>query len=278
MKKKTPVERFRKFREKWETAISCTLVILAIVSWIFLAISWLPSVSYNVNLAVTTSITAFFVMLLLDHVLSIKNQYNGDISIYTDVPEFFEKITDNHSPKKVDLIEYSTESIRRELLLKLMAHKIQIRLLICDPGAAIPNRQREKICYGISELCKFNKKNKSSDLKMKCYAFPASLRGRNFDDKFVEVGWYTYYNDPNNDLRIRGDDNITIGASITGKAGTELHAFFKKCFEEMWNPPEPVEATETVKVSKPLNKVCGKLDVCEKCPVSSELNWLKAVS
>lgn len=160
-------------------------------------------------------------------------------------------------------------------MLKLIEQKAknigyitQVRLLICHPDNAISEVQRgDRICVAIRQLYHKTKDVDISGLRVKCYDIPASLRGRNFDDQFVAVGWYTYRYDMDHTTRIRGDGNVMIGASTSNEEGIKIHDFFKKCFDgEMWP------------AAKQLKEVCGHFEFCKTCPDKPTIDWLKAAS
>lgn len=273
---KSFLSKMLEFYERCQRKISIALMVLIIASWVSVPI--LSIVSYDFSLAFTTTVLTGLVMVMLDHLSSIKTRYRHEISIYNDAAEFSKKVNDILAvkiPKKVDLIEYSAASIREEWLIPLIKQnhnspndKTHVRLLICHPDNAISEIQRhERICASIRQLYHKTKEIDISGLSVKCYNFPASLRARNFDDQFVAVGWYTYRVDLDNNIRIRGDENPMIGASPYNREGRKILDLFKKCFDkEMWP------------AAKELKKVCGHTEGCKECHLHPATTWLEEVS
>jgi MoaA/NifB/PqqE/SkfB family radical SAM enzyme len=163
----------------------------------------------------------------------------------------------------------------------------EIELLICNPNYTITNKkersfhspqpgdkdfQKEKrVCAGIGELHRFVLGNYDK-VKIKCYRTPGSLRGRNFGDRWIQVGWYTYqtsgdakiYGSP----QIWGDTNSVITAPISSPEGQILKSMFNEVFEKMWRESVP-----------PID-VCGGCADKAKCFGSNEAadQWLRLVS
>jgi len=80
-------------------------------------------------------------------------------------------------------------------------------------------------------------------LRIKCYREPASLRGSNYDGKYITLGWYTY------DRKIRsrqtdqlwGAENSVIIAPCSDEDGTKLKDWFNSVFDSLWEQAESLK-------------------------------------
>jgi len=116
------------------------------------------------------------------------------------------ELIEREKPSKVQSIEYGSKAIKGilEKLKEVKAKKIE--LLICDPNHTITHederlfhsahpkgedsQKKIRICPAIQDLAYiFSNPDK---IRIRCYRTPGSLRGINFGDKWIQMGWYTY--------------------------------------------------------------------------------------
>ena len=152
------------------------------------------------------------------------------------LPEVQEFIERKH-PETCDLLEYSTSSTRT-LLEDLKAANVRIRLLVCQPEKAVTNHERKAIELGIDNILKDFRGYRR--IKVKLYATPASLRGRNFGGKMINIGWYVYSH-VDGELAVSGHDNAMIVSDTETPQGQKLKQMFTGAFEALWNDPTTVE-------------------------------------
>jgi hypothetical protein len=151
-----------------------------------------------------------------------------------DVQKFIER----KRPETCDLIEYSTSSIRTTLLEDLRRANVRIRLLACQPDNAVTDHERKAIELGIANIQRdFKDYNR---IKVKLYATPASLRGRNLGGKSINVGWYLYSHD-DGEIRVSGHNNPMIASDAETPQGQKLKQMFTQAFETLWNDPATEE-------------------------------------
>ena len=68
------------------------------------------------------------------------------------------------------------------------------------------------------------------------------MRGRNYANQVVSVGWYTYlYGD--GETEIRGHTNAMVVGRSGSSEGQALFAMFDRTFAQLWDHPETVEWT-----------------------------------
>lgn len=178
-------------------------------------------------------------------ILVYKSQYGS----YLDELRQFLKRT---KPQKVDLIEYSTATID-PILQELKKYRCKIRILIQHPNAAISLHQKGRILKTLDDRFRrtFSDYGRES-IEFRFYCLPGSIRGRNFDDQLVSLGWYTYSSDPDEYGNIHGDSNPMISAYTDSKYGQSLLRMFKKAFDELWNHPGTVKMEPPWKTPIPL--------------------------
>ena len=98
------------------------------------------------------------IVLLNDILLSTvelkTNDRTANVAVFQDEPEAYlglRNYIDHHHPKKADLIEYSTATIH-DLLETLKRFGCELRILICNPDAAVSPFQRDRINDRIRDL------------------------------------------------------------------------------------------------------------------------------
>jgi len=201
----------------------------------------------------------FFVLIILEEVaesrakisqhlnsLSTNNNievYENEISASQRQLEFIQ----HHNPIDVRMIEYSTRSIEPLLSVLSGSGSIKtIRILISHPEAAISEYQKiQRILSAVPILArKFPLRSTGSNLRVRCYNSSATIRGRNFDNRLIVVGWYTY--DVRRQLlpdevQIWGDENPVLIATVDTDQGEKLAKAFDEIFERLWHESEGLD-------------------------------------
>lgn len=142
-------------------------------------------------------------------------------------------------PKKAYLLELSTGSIE-DLIALLKDVNCDMRLLVQHPQKAVNDSEAARIANQLSRLQdKIFKDYKN--IHIKCYTAPASLRGRNLDEKLLNIGWYTYTYSDNQKIDITGDTNPMINLYTDTEEGKILKEFFTRVFNQLWEYAVPLE-------------------------------------
>jgi hypothetical protein len=150
-------------------------------------------------------------------------------------------------PQRIDLIEYSTATID-PILQEMKKYRCKIRILLQHPSTSISLHQKNRILKTLDDRFRRTFADYGSgSIEVIFYCFPGSIRGRNFDDQLVTLGWYTYSSDPKEFGNINGDSNPMIAAHTGTKYGKYLLKMFQKAFDELWDHPG------TVRLNTPWN-------------------------
>lgn len=274
---------WEEFRTKYQGWFALVTAIIAVGLWVLSP--FISQISPQLATGVSLSALVIILVMVLDHLITLRKppiitKFHSDQSrAESDTLELVTR-------EKVQLIEYSSGTVRR-ILEKLGAVGAEIELLICNPNHSITNRQErsfhssqpgkqdfqkdERICPAIRNLYRFTLGNYGK-AKIKCYKTPGSLRGRNFGNRWIQVGWYTYQ--AKGDLikfgspQIWGDSNPVITAPVSSPEGQVLKGMFNEVFEKMWEE------------SIPIIDVCGKCRNKARCFGSDDaaMEWLGMVS
>jgi len=103
---------------------------------------------------------------------------------------------------------------------------------------ATTDHERKAIELGIDNILKDFRGCRR--IKVKLYATPASLRGRNFGGKLINIGWYVYSH-ADGELAVSGHDNAMIISDTETPQGQKLKQMFTSAFEALWNDSTTVE-------------------------------------
>lgn len=283
---------WEEFRTKYQGWFTLVVAVIAIGLWISMA--FLPKeIPFEWAVGVSLACLVVILGMVLDHLIALRKPpvitkfHSSQSSAESDTLELITK-------EKVQLIEYSSRTVRR-ILERLKDVGAEIELLICNPNCTITNKKErsfhllqpgnenfqkderkdfqktQRICPAIRNLYRFILEDYDK-VKIKCYKVPGSIRGRNFGDRRVQLGWYTYHmrRDPIKFglPQIWGDTNPVITAPVSSPEGQVLKSMFNEVFQKMWQK------------SDPLIDVCGKCSKKAGCFGSDEaaMEWLQLVS
>lgn len=206
------------------------------------------------------SATALFLLgVVIDHVIQLRKESRVEIFDDDYKAEDRQKgIIDEARPQRIKLCEYSGASdsikgILRRLLnssdtksIKLLLHHPEEICSSTDPDCR-SNYQINRIIGNLENLSHATYQHSQDTnevvLRIKCYKKPASLRGRNFDGKYIILGWYTY------DRKARrkdtdqlwGAENPIIIAPCSDEDGNKLRDWFDNVFDDLWNQAVSLE-------------------------------------
>lgn len=271
-------EEFRAKHQRWFTL---TVAVIAVGLWVLSP--FISQISPELATGVSLSALVIILAMVLDHLIALRK---GVTKFHPNQPSAENETLELIEKGKAQLIEYSSRTVSK-ILEKLKTEGAEIKLLICNPNYTITceaersthssnptnkDFQKEKrICPTIGELHRFTLGNYDK-VKIKCYRTPASLRGRNFGDKWVQLGWYTYQTKESPEVfslpQIWGDANPLITAPTSSPEGQILKGMFNEVFEKLWDE------------SIPLIDVCGNCSDKASCFGSDEEadRWLRMVS
>lgn len=238
-------EAFKDFKGKyayWVYIISIgSIFIISIIEGIGLL--EIPSAAYLIALAI-------LLFGVVDYLASIQFQVSKTV-IYPDQNEYSEEILSfikNKSINQVDMIEYSGVTVHW-ILNELMKKDCRIRLLLYDPRYVEDELQRERILVTLKTIPReYEYAGKGKNLELGFYNTPPSLRGCNFDNQLIVIGWYVFFKvDKNGKEKIElfGHDKPVIAADTTHKEMGIVEKFFNDQFEKLWDKktdPEEIKA------------------------------------
>jgi hypothetical protein len=230
-------------------------------------------VDAEAGLKVVGAAVLLFVGLTFERVAQLLHK-KTDIQIFGNEEQAYSslrKIVDDQKIKRAKFFEYSAASSSVASLLKgiigsgdaqsvklLLFHPKEIRNPEKIDGSqdgksakvlARDNIQVNRILSNLENLSITTYQGAqdldSCVLRIRCYEKPASLRGRNFDDRYVALGWYTYDQRArsNGDHQIWGAENPLIVAPIShdGDDVEELRDMFNKVFDDTWERATPLK-------------------------------------
>jgi hypothetical protein len=177
---------------------------------------------------------------VISYIVEIKQKSSrGSSRIFKnqfDARQEFEQFIREQKPKKADLIELS--SVKIDGLLERLDANCDIRLLIQHPQKAVSKLESKRI---VDQLCRLqtNTLKDHNKVNIKCYCVPASIRGRNIDEKLLNIGWYTYSG--NKEIKVTGHANPMINVYTDTREGRILKEFFTKAFDQLWEQAVPFE-------------------------------------
>lgn len=158
--------------------------------------------------------------------------YRNDDDAHKDIIKYIR----SHPPEKVQAIQYSGIGISPIIRELLKTNCLTITLLLFDPRKIDDPFQRKRIRMSYEEKRKdFGYENKSERLKIFFYDTPSSLRGINFADNYVSVGWYVYFpsKESKTEVDILGHNQPLVNEITYLDNGKIFLEFFNKQFQRL---------------------------------------------
>lgn len=198
----------------------------------------------------------FFLALIFEHVSQIGKEHRIEIfGNESEAEDRLKEIIANTKIEEAKFLEYSAASPSVVNLLKSIINSgdaKSIRLLLYHPRKIEPprdnvrtHRQINRILSNLENLSDTTYQDDNPDvvLRIKCYEEPASLRGRNFNNKYVALGWYTYdHKKKRRGDQIWGAENPLIVARGNERGGgEEMKNMFNIVFEDFWSRAVPLK-------------------------------------
>jgi hypothetical protein len=234
----------RSFVENRISIFSQTLILLVFLVWV-LSQFINPIQDFLVQNAVYNVTTLILLFEIGRGVVEIKHESKatGNSRVYSNQDAAWTEIRSQvvaSRPTTVDMIEYSGQTVISiiEDVLRA-APQATIRLLVCHPDHALSQFETQRIEQTLEY---FRQHMSGARLHIRCYASPASMRGRNFANQVVSVGWYSYHRrEGRSDEGIQGHLNAMVVANASTVEGRDLLETFNRTFEDLWGHPHTVE-------------------------------------
>jgi hypothetical protein len=232
-----------------------SLAVAVAVSFILAA--FVDAVDDSLGLKLGTVAVLFLLGVLIEHVIELRKEAAGEV--FEDDWEAearLKAIVLDRKPKTVKLCEYSAASIPVANLIRLVircADAEEIKLLLCHPRMMSAfgedsrnNHQMRRLLTNLEDLSYGTYREEPPDkvpLRIRCYQEPASLRGRNFDDRYIALGWYTYdrKNKRSEAPQLWGAENPVIVAPTRGDDHNKLKDMFNEVFDDIWERAVPLK-------------------------------------
>jgi hypothetical protein len=224
-------------------AYVCYVIILAIFA--FEAVGFLLDLPINFEIKFGILSTGLLLVLLgiFRQITSIEsNLQNNYVSLdqSQQVRDYIEK----QKVTKAKMIQYSGHT-DLNLILKLLEEDTckKIQLLLVNPFSITEkeekNTQINRIQTTIEAFSDINERVKLKKLYIRMYGSKASIRGVNFDDKHIIIGWYHYYQE-NGKLKVDGKSSPVISLNTCSNGGREIRNFFNDVFDKLYEDSDDI--------------------------------------
>jgi len=195
------------------------------------------SFAEEVILVITAVVLGFLIASILSHFKSIKNiilasspgvypnQSSSDLPVLLFIAQ--------QRPRKARMLEYSSSTVHG-IISNLVTVDCKIQLLLQHPKNAVNTDESKKICAQIRAY--YDELEHYPHLRIRCYRERASFRGRNFDGRLIQLGWYTYNVDKGaTSEKIYGHTNpLVYSVSEHKKFFEPLSEWFDRVFNQYW--------------------------------------------
>jgi uncharacterized membrane protein len=191
----------------------------------------------------------FLLQLLIEHVLRIERSEESPNRVFAEEVEGLTWVTGyikNHSPEKVDMLEYSGSTVTNTFR-ELTKANAKIRLLVFDPRKVDDHMQRDMIedSYRQKKWELANVRyDKEKNIEIAFYDTTPTLSGFCLDDQCVGVGWYLVEKSSKGEPVFTGHCNPFMICRSSTQEGAILTKFFKKHFDEIWTHRIPATEIE----------------------------------
>jgi hypothetical protein len=197
---------------------------------------------------ITVSAILLLLVVIAEHVAEQSKE--SGTTVFPKEDEAFDRLSEIVStrPREVRMCEYSASSVIPHLKnLARFQETESVKLLICHPKKACDEPQKNRILgtlHNLSQTTYWSNRRLADrvSLTVKCYDSPASLRGRNFGNKYVAVGWYTHdCRTEGQTAQVWGDENSLIVTPIQDNEGEKLASMFNLVFDNLWEHALPLK-------------------------------------
>lgn len=188
-----------------------------------------------------TCLSTIFTILTLIYVKKILPSVNNEKLIFqTQVQAVNEYVDNNNNTiQEVKIIQYSAATVIEQIKKILEDEKyLRVRLLLVDPFCLKENEdkadQLARICHSLSDLIRDHEEKNFNlaKLTIQMYDVPATIRGFNFDNIHVIIGWYIYFHNKTV-IKIIGHDKPVISLPIQSEDGEKIKNLFNDAFKKL---------------------------------------------
>jgi len=182
----------------------------------------------------TNDITAIK-RLISEPLITIYGENDGAMTDLKNDVNNLENDVNNKKLRNIYMVEYSSNSVVD--LIKFLIRtqpSANIYLLIQHPeeGQSI-HKQLTRIWSPIITTYSHLTEFKNSNLKILCYKQRTSFRGRNFDNKLINIGWYIYKY-KNGKQYVHGHDQPAITFKEGCERFSDIQKMFNDTFKNLW--------------------------------------------
>lgn len=260
----------------WEVVLKymvfMLLLIAASISLMYYWLAEIPEERVPPIFFLVIILTSFLVLGIDKKTKDITNIKNiilkPPIKVYgenKDTKNDLERYIDDVKPEKVCMIEYSSECVK-DLIRHLIKTRTspEIRLLIQHPDEVKSISGQPGRIWGVITGTYYQEKEIRDyrNLKILCYKQRTSFRGRNFDDKLINIGWYIYtYED--NEQEVYGHNQPVITFREGYEGFSDIKRMFNYTFDNLWE--HGISLDEVCKECKNELSLCDKTKFIEWC-------------
>lgn len=143
------------------------------------------------------------------------------------------KYIDANTMTKARMIQCTGDMVKR-VIEKLIEKNIKVELLLQHPSKALNSYNLEKMAL-FHHRVKIDFKN-SQNLTIRYYEEPASVKAIKLDDKFLQMGWYTYHirSSTDNSPWLYGHSNSAVTIRADHAEVRDLSTTFDNVFQALW--------------------------------------------
>jgi hypothetical protein len=259
------IEQYKRYYTLIDPTLRRIVIIaLPILTVALLIVSGTGAFPPSVGLIFGLTGTLLLLGVLVEHVTDVISKDNQpEVQVFAQEAEEAvrrqQELISDMRLKSVKLCEFSSYTAIQYLShLRACDNTDSVQLLVCDPRQ-VSEDQRSRTYNAIHNLSLEINQSAAQrmGLKIKCYSREhAALRGRNYDNQFVVLGWYTFHRKPNvrPDPRLYGAHNPVLIALCNNPYGGTLRETFDEIFDSLWQDAIPLQSglTEAGEVKKQL--------------------------
>ena len=257
------------------------LLLTAVIAFIVKYLGWIPEEQASYVMFLLIILLSFLELDMYKKIERIDGKIDEidierlssetNIKVYEDndgAKDDLKNYVNSVRPQNIYMIEYSSWCVQAIIgsLIKTRTSP-NIYLLIQHPkeGESIGGQKRRiwnqitEVFYQQSELKNY------PNLKILCYKQRTSFRGRNFDDKLFNIGWYIYKYGENGKQCVFGHNQPVITFREGYEGFFDMKKMFNDTFENLWEYGiRLTEVCEEYKNELPLCHNHNFIEWCEK--------------